>query len=41
MRALPPGQECILGIFDLRGFSTRNADILFAKFLVRCRCVCM
>lgn len=38
MRALPPGQESILGVFDLRGFSTRNADIMFAKFLVRVSC---
>lgn len=34
VRALPPGQENILGVFDLRGFGTQNADILFAKFLV-------
>ena len=31
---LPPGQKTILGIFDLRGFSTRNADIQFATFLI-------
>jgi len=27
--------ETILGIFDLRGFGTQNADFGFVKFLVR------
>ncbi|KAF9624650.1 hypothetical protein IFM89_012696 [Coptis chinensis] len=30
---LPEGEEEILGIFDLRGFSIENADIEFLKFL--------
>lgn len=32
--ALPPGGEQFLGVFDLRGFELRNADIQFAAFLV-------
>ncbi len=32
---LPPDGETILGIFDLRGFKTRNADFGFVRFLVR------
>lgn len=31
---LPPGEEQILGIFDLRGFSTENADLKYLTFLV-------
>ncbi|XP_010248578.1 PREDICTED: motile sperm domain-containing protein 2 [Nelumbo nucifera] len=31
---LPDGKEEILGIFDLRGFSTDNADLNFLKFLI-------
>ncbi|KAL6769321.1 CPSFL1 [Auxenochlorella protothecoides x Auxenochlorella symbiontica] len=34
LAALPPGQECVLGIFDLKGFSLQNADLGFARFLV-------
>ncbi|KAJ0989019.1 hypothetical protein J5N97_007375 [Dioscorea zingiberensis] len=30
----PPATEEILGIFDLRGFSTDNGDLLFLKFLI-------
>ncbi|KAL5723889.1 hypothetical protein ACHQM5_007227 [Ranunculus cassubicifolius] len=30
---LPSGQEEILGIFDLRGFTIENADLEFLKFL--------
>nr|POE77325.1 motile sperm domain-containing protein 2 [Quercus suber] len=30
---LPAGKEEILGIFDLRGFGTQNADIKFLTFL--------
>ncbi|KAI4342529.1 hypothetical protein MLD38_027149 [Melastoma candidum] len=30
---LPPGQEQILGIFDLRGFGTANADLKFLTFM--------
>ncbi|GFZ12017.1 Sec14p-like phosphatidylinositol transfer family protein [Actinidia rufa] len=32
---LPAGKEEILGIFDLRGFGTDNADLQFLTFLVR------
>ncbi|XP_059444608.1 uncharacterized protein LOC132176427 isoform X3 [Corylus avellana] len=32
---LPAGKEEILGIFDLRGFGTENADLNFLTFLVR------
>ncbi len=31
---LPEDCETILGIFDLRGFKTRNADFGFVRFLV-------
>ena len=31
---LPEGGETILGIFDLRGFGPRNADLGFVRFLV-------
>lgn len=31
---LPTGKEDILGIIDLRGFSTENADLRFLTFLV-------
>ncbi|OIW18335.1 hypothetical protein TanjilG_31475 [Lupinus angustifolius] len=31
---LPPGKEQILGIVDLRGFGTQNADIRYLTFLV-------
>ncbi|XP_058733617.1 CRAL-TRIO domain-containing protein C3H8.02-like [Vicia villosa] len=30
---LPPGKEQILGIFDLRGFGTENADLKYLTFL--------
>ncbi|XP_031287756.1 phosphatidylinositol transfer protein CSR1 isoform X1 [Pistacia vera] len=30
---LPPGKEEILGIFDLRGFRTENADLKFLTFM--------
>jgi hypothetical protein len=31
---LPAGKEEILGIFDLRGFGTNNADLKFLTFVV-------
>eukprot|EP00891_Asterochloris_glomerata_P004220 jgi/Astpho2/4220/Aster-05183 len=31
---LPEGQETVLGIFDLRGFKNKNADLGFVRFLV-------
>lgn len=31
---LPAGKEQILGIVDLRGFGTENADLQFLTFLV-------
>ncbi|MCO5605941.1 hypothetical protein L7F22_060127 [Adiantum nelumboides] len=31
---LPPGKDKILGIFDLRGFTSKNGDLKFVKFLV-------
>jgi hypothetical protein len=31
---LPPGGETLVGIFDLRGFGNRNADLGFVRFLV-------
>lgn len=37
LSALPEGTEDILGIFDLRGFGTENADLSFITFLVRFR----
>ncbi|ONI08296.1 hypothetical protein PRUPE_5G170200 [Prunus persica] len=33
LSALPEGTEDILGIFDLRGFGTENADLSFITFL--------
>lgn len=33
LRKLPPGKEQILGIFDLRGFGTANADLSFLTFM--------
>lgn len=35
-----PGTEDILGIFDLRGFSTDNSDFFFLKFLVISTVLC-
>jgi len=32
--ALPPGGEQIMGIFDLRGFELKNADLQFAAFII-------
>ena len=32
---LDDDSETILGIFDLRGFGSRNADLGFVRFLVR------
>ena len=34
MDELDNGGETILGIFDLRGFGTQNADFGFVRFLV-------
>lgn len=34
MQAFTPGTETILGIFDLKGFSSKNADLGFVRFLV-------
>ena len=31
---LPEGREDILGLVDLRGYSTKNADLNFLTFLV-------
>ena len=31
---MPPGQNAMLGVFDLRGFSSRNADLQFARFMI-------
>ncbi|XP_057865455.2 phosphatidylinositol transfer protein CSR1 isoform X2 [Cryptomeria japonica] len=31
---LPPGEEKMLGIFDLRGFTVQNGDLAFIKFLI-------
>lgn len=31
---LPPGNETLVGIFDLRGFGSKNADLGFVRFLV-------
>lgn len=31
---LPPGNETLVGIFDLQGFGSRNADLGFVRFLV-------
>ncbi len=38
MAQLPPGSDTLLGIFDLRGFGNRNADLGFVRFLVRPLC---
>lgn len=32
---LPSGKQDILGIIDLRGFQTQNADIKFLTFVVK------
>ena len=32
--SLPEGQDTFLGIFDLRGFTSKNADLGFVRFLV-------
>ena len=32
---LPEGGDTLLGVFDLRGFRNRNADLGFVRFLVR------
>jgi hypothetical protein len=32
--ALPPGQEQIIGVFDLRQFELANADFQFAEFMI-------
>ncbi|KAG6633155.1 hypothetical protein I3843_12G028700 [Carya illinoinensis] len=34
LQKLPTGKEDILGIFDLRGFGTDNADLKFLTFLL-------
>jgi hypothetical protein len=34
MQKLPPDQETMLGVFDLRGFSSRNADLNFVRFMI-------
>eukprot|EP00249_Psilotum_nudum_P019664 c27364_g1_i4 orf=476-1327(-) len=34
LHRLPKGCETILGIFDLRGFTSKNADLKFTSFLV-------
>ncbi|KAI5066273.1 hypothetical protein GOP47_0018897 [Adiantum capillus-veneris] len=34
LNQLPPGKDRILGIFDLRGFTSKNGDLKFVKFLV-------
>lgn len=34
LEKLPEGQDTVLGIFDLRGFQSRNADMGFVKFMV-------
>lgn len=34
LERLPPGQDTLLGIFDLRGFTSRNTDLGFVRFLV-------
>ena len=31
---LPEGGETLLGVFDLRNFRHRNADLAFVRFLV-------
>lgn len=37
---LPDGKEEILGIVDLRGFGTENADLNFLTFLVIHKLTC-
>jgi hypothetical protein len=32
--SLPEDQDTVLGIFDLRGFSSKNADLGFVRFMV-------
>jgi hypothetical protein len=34
LEKLPEDQDTILGIFDLRGFQSRNADMGFVKFMI-------
>lgn len=34
LEKLPEGQDTVLGIFDLRGFQSQNADMGFVKFMV-------
>ena len=34
LASMEPGTETILGVFDLRGFGHRNADLGFVRFLV-------
>lgn len=34
LERLPPGQDTVLGIFDLRGFQSQNADMGFVKFMI-------
>lgn len=34
MERLPEGQDTMLGIFDLRGFTSKNADLGFVRFMV-------
>jgi hypothetical protein len=34
IEGLPEGCETILGVFDLRSFRSRNADLGFVRFLV-------
>jgi hypothetical protein len=38
--SLPEGGETLVGIFDLRGFGNRNADLGFVRFLVRIQTEC-
>lgn len=34
LEKLPEGQDTVLGIFDLRGFTSKNADLGFVRFMV-------
>jgi hypothetical protein len=34
VESLPPGGEQIIGVFDLRGFELKNADLQFAAFII-------
>ena len=34
LERLPEGQDTVLGIFDLRGFQSQNADMGFVKFMI-------